>query len=160
MNVGDLDGDGKHEIVFPVADANAYGYHIYEWDGVVGSDNYGTTFSSVNNVEVGICCPDGAVFRGRTEQFEIDDVDGDGQNELIVAIRDGLNRGLLITTLAAGDDIVHNSGGGFETWSQEFKTENTEYGGGSPYHALPVDLNGDGQKEIVNHHWNNFNFFS
>ena len=99
MNVGDLDGDGKHEIVFPVADANAYGFHIYEWDGVVGSDNYGATFSSVNNVEVGICCPDGAVFRGRTEQFEIDDVDGDGQNELIVAIRDGLNRGLLITTL-------------------------------------------------------------
>ena len=160
VNVGDLDGDGKHEIVFPVADANAYGYHIYEWDGVVGSDNYGTTFSSVNNVEVGICCPDGAVFRGRTEQFEIDDVDGDGQNELIVAIRDGLNRGLLITTLAAGDDIVHNSGGGLETWSQEYKTESTERGGGSPYHALPVDLNGDGQKEIVNHHWNNFNFYN
>ena len=160
VNVGDLDGDGKHEIVFPVADANAYGFHIYEWDGVVGSDNYGTTFSSVNNVEVGICCPDGAVFRGRTEQFEIDDVDGDGQNELIVAIRDGLNRGLLITTLAAGDDIVHDSGGGLETWSQEYKTESTEYGGGSPYHALPVDLNGDGQKEIVNHHWNNFNFYN
>jgi len=158
--VGDLDGDGKHEIVFPVADADAYGYHIYEWDGVVGSDNYGTTFSSVNNVEVGICCPENAVFRGRVEQFEIDDVDGDGQNELVAAIRDGLNRGLLITSLAAGDDIAHNSGGSFETWSQEYKTLNTDYGGGSPYHALPVDLNGDGKKEIVNHHWNNFNLYN
>ena len=144
VNVGDLDGDGKHEIVFPSSDTQAYGFHIYEWDGVVGSDNYGTTFSSVCNLEVDICCA-GAVFRGRHEIFEMSDVDGDGQQELISAIRDGSTRGTLIASLAAGDDIVHNSGGSFETWSQEFLTNNNDYGGGSPYHALPVDLNGDGQ---------------
>ena len=159
VNVGDLDGDGKHEIVFPSSDTQAYGYHIYEWDGVVGSDNYGTTFSSVCNLEVDICCA-GAVFRGRHEIFEMSDVDGDGQQELISAIRDGSTRGTLIASLAAGDDIVHNSGGSFETWSQEFLTNNNDYGGGSPYHALPVDLNGDGKHEIVNHHWNNFNFYT
>ncbi|MBT5733876.1 T9SS type A sorting domain-containing protein [bacterium] len=159
VNVGDLDGDGKHEIVFPSSDTQAYGYHIYEWDGVVGSDNYGTTYSSVCNLEVDICCA-GAVFRGRHEIFEMSDVDGDGQQELISAIRDGSTRGTLIASLAAGDDIVHNSGGSFETWSQEFLTNNNDYGGGSPYHALPVDLNGDGKHEIVNHHWNNFNFYT
>jgi hypothetical protein len=55
---------------------------------------------------------------------------------------------------------VHNSGGGLETWSQEFLTNNDHYGGGSPYHALPADLNGDGKNELVNHHWNNFLFYN
>ena len=82
VNVGDLDGDGKHEIVFPSSDTQAYGYHIYEWDGVVGSDNYGTTYSSVCNLEVDICCA-GAVFRGRHEIFEMSDVDGDGQQVIV-----------------------------------------------------------------------------
>jgi hypothetical protein len=155
VNVADMDGDGKHEIIFPVADSEALGYHFYEWDGVVGSDNYGTTYSSVNTVEATI-----TGSRTRVENIEIDDVDGDGRQELITAMRDGTNRGMLISKLGDTDDIVHNSGGSFEVWTEEFKTLNTEYGGGSPYHALPVDFNGDGNKEIINHHWNNFNFYN
>ena len=156
VNVGDLDGDGKHEIVFPVSEANAVGFHIYEWDGVVGSDNYGTTFSSVNNLYNGT---ENNNKNLRHERFEIEDVDGDGQQELISVVRDG-SKGMIVSSLAAGDDIVHNSGGGFETWSKEFHNDYNDYGGGSPYHALPVDLNGDGQREILGHQWNNFNFHS
>ena len=154
VNVGDLDGDGKHEIVFPVSEANALGFHIYEWDGVVGSDNYGTTFSSVNGLYNGT---DNNNKNLRHERFEIDDIDGDGQQELISVVRDG-SKGMIVSSLAAGDDIVHNSGGSFETWSKELHTDYNDFGGGSPYHALPVDLNGDGQREILGHQWNNFNF--
>jgi hypothetical protein len=154
VNVGDLDGDGKHEIVFPVSEYGALGFHIYEWDGVVGSDNYGTTFSSVNGLYNGT---DNNNKNLRHERFEIDDIDGDGQQELISIVRDG-SKGMVVSSLAAGDDIVHNSGGSFETWSKELHTDYNDFGGGSSIHALPVDLNGDGQKEILGHQWNNLNF--
>ena len=154
VNVGDLDGDGKHEIVFPVSEADAVGFHIYEWDGVVGSDNYGTTFSSINGLYNGT---DDNNKNLRHERFEIDDIDGDGQQELISVVRDG-SKGMIVSSIATGDDIVHNSGGSFETWSKELHTDYNDFGGGSPYHALPVDLNGDGQREILGHQWNNFNF--
>ena len=154
VNVGDLDGDGKHEIVFPVSEADAVGFHIYEWDGVVGSDNYGTTFSSINGLYNGT---EDNNKNLRHERFEIEDIDGDGQQELISVVRDG-SKGMIVSSLAAGDDIVHNSGGSFETWSKELHTDYNDFGGGSPYHALPVDLNGDGQREILGHQWNNFNF--
>ena len=154
VNVGDLDGDGKHEIVFPVSEADAVGFHIYEWDGVVGSDNYGTTFSSINGLYNGT---EDNNKNLRHERFEIDDIDGDGQQELISVVRDG-SKGMIVSSIATGDDIVHNSGGSFETWSKELHTDYNDFGGGSPYHALPVDLNGDGQREILGHQWNNFNF--
>ena len=98
VNVGDLDGDGKHEIVFPSSNVDAEGYHIYEWDGVTGSDNYGTQPSSICKTEVDICCAadDGAGFRGDHERLTIFDIDGDGQQELITAIRRGSPRGTLI----------------------------------------------------------------
>jgi len=156
VNVGDLDGDGRHEIVFPVSAYGALGYHIYEWDGVVGSDNYGTQISSINNLYNGV---ENNNQDMRHERFEIEDVDGDGQQELISVVRDG-SKGTIISSLGAGDNIVHNSGGGFETWSIEFQTTNTDFGGGSPYHALPVDYNGDGKKEIANTHYQQNNSFN
>ena len=162
VNVGDLDGDGKQEIVFPSSNVDAEGFHIYEWDGVTGSDNYGTQPSSICKTEVDVCCAadEGAAFRGDHERLTIFDIDGDGQQELITAIRRGSPRGTLISSLGATDDIEHNSGGGLETWSQEFFVDNSNYGGGSPYHALPADLNGDGKYELVNHSWNNFAFYN
>ena len=166
VTVGDLDGDGKHEIIFPSSNKEAEGYHIYEWDGVMGSDNYGTTFSANCQVEVDTCCAGtsaddyGASFRGDHERITVADVDGDGQQELVTAVRRGGPRGTLIVSLSDGDDIVHNSGGGFETWITEFFVDRGSYGGGSPYHALPADLDGDGKHELVNHTWNYFNFYN
>ena len=161
VNVGDLDGDGKQEIVFPSSNVDAEGYHIYEWDGVEGSDNYGEQPSAICAVEVAICCgDDGSGFRGDHERLTIFDIDGDGQQELITAIRRGSPRGALVVSLSPNDDLEHNSGGGLETWVTEFQTNSNTYGGGSPYHALPADLNGDGNYEVVNHHWNYFNLYN
>ncbi|HIF28758.1 MAG TPA: hypothetical protein EYQ40_09605, partial [Candidatus Marinimicrobia bacterium] len=161
VNVGDLDGDGKQEIVFPSSNVDAEGYHIYEWDGVEGSDNYGEQPSAICAVEVAICCgDDGSGFRGDHERLTIFDIDGDGRQELITAIRRGSPRGALVVSLSPNDDLVHNSGGGLETWVTEFQTNSNTYGGGSPYHALPADLNGDGNYEVVNHHWNYFNLYN
>jgi hypothetical protein len=104
VNVGDLDGDGKHEIVFPVSDDDSEGYHIYEWDGVVGSDNYGTTYASVCQVEIDKCCAGdgagtatyGASFRGDHDRLTIFDVDGDGRDEFVQHIRRGLPNRLFL----------------------------------------------------------------
>ena len=160
VGVGDLDNDGKEEIVFPLASTGNEGWWVFEWDGVVGSDNYGTTYSSINRVEVDTCCEgDGSVFRGDHERTTIADVDGDGQQELVIMIRRGGTRGTLITSVSG--DIEHNAGGaGFETWVSEFFVDRGSYGGGSPYHSLPADLNGDGHMDLVNHTWNYFNFYN
>ncbi|MFH1851718.1 MAG: FG-GAP-like repeat-containing protein [Candidatus Neomarinimicrobiota bacterium] len=162
VSVGDLDSDGKEEIVFPLAQTGFEGWHIYEWDGVTGSDNYGTTYSSICAVEVDTCCfADLTAFNADHEAMMIFDVDGDGQQELISAIRrnSGGKRGTLI--MHVEDDIEHNAGGsGLETWVAEFFVDRVNYGGGSPYHCIPADLNGDGSYELVNHTWNYFNLFN
>ena len=82
----------------------------------MGSDNYGEQPSAICAVEVAICCgDDGAGFRGDHERITLFDIDGDGRQELITAIRRGSPRGTLVVSLQEGDDLVHNSGGGFET---------------------------------------------
>jgi len=160
VGVGDLDGDGKEEIVFPVSATGDEGWYIFEWNGVVGSDDYGDTYSSINSLEMDVCCSDDpSAFRGDHERTTIKDIDGDGQQELVIMIRRGSTRGTLITSVTG--DIIHNGGGsGSETWSSEGFINSDEYGGGSPYHSLPADLDGDGSYELVNHTWQNFNFYN
>ncbi len=160
--VGDLDSDEKMEIVFPLA-TEPSGWYVFEWDGVVGSDNYGDTFSSIISTEIDTCCAaDYTRFRADHEGAAILDVDGDGVTEFIVGIRrnaSGGKRGTLISYVEG--DIEHNAGGnGLETWNTEFFVDRGDYGGGSPYPPLPADLDGDGTFEIVNPTWNNFNFYN
>ncbi len=162
VGVADFDGDEKWEIVFPLA-SEPSGWYVYEWDGVQGSDNYGDIYSSIIQTEIDTCCAaDFKAFRADHERTTIIDIDGDGKQEMIIAIRrnaGGGKRGTLITSVDG--DIEHNAGGGgFETWNVEFFVDRGQYGGGSPYHALPADLDGDGTYEIVNHTWNYFNFFN
>ena len=166
--VGDLDDDGRHEIVFPVANDDAEGYHIYEWDGITGSDNYGTTFSAVCQVEVDTCCAGdgagtasyGSSFRGRHDRITIFDLDGDGRDELCIGIRDGAPKGTIIVSLDSTSNLVSGSEGGFEIWNTEFFVNRSDYGGGSPLHNLPADLDGDGHYELVQHTWNAFHFYN
>lgn len=163
MTVGDMDGDGKGEIIFPLA-SQPSGWYVYEWDGVTGSDNFGTQYSSVINTEVDTCCGSNRnSFTGAHEGIPyILDVDKDGRNEILLSIRAnavGGKRGLMVSSVEG--DIEHNSGGGFETWKSEFFVNAVDYGGnGSPYHAVPADLDGDGTWEIINHRFLNFNFYN
>lgn len=158
----DFDGDGKAEITFPLA-TTPNGWYVYEWDGVQGSDNYGTTYSSLITTEIDTCCgADPNAFRADHERVTVIDIDGDGKQEFITAIRRNAAGGLRGTLISSVDgDIEHNSGGtGFETWNVEYFIDRGNYGGGSPYQALPADLDGDGTYELVNHTWNYFNFFN
>ncbi len=165
VTVGDLDGDDKSEIVFPLA-SEPSGWYVYEWDGVTGSDNFGTRYSSVINTEIDTCCSNFRDFRADHDGIPyILDVDKDGKQEILLSIRRNTTtagavgkRGLLVTSVIG--DIEHNSGGSFETWVSEFFVDRGNYGGGSPYHAVPADLNGDGNFEIVNHTFNFFNFYN
>jgi len=170
VGVGDMDNDGKFEIYYPLShagedDLQMGGWYYFEWDGVVGSDNYGETFSSRNTVEVDLCCPDPLSFTGTTEYVTSGiDIDGDGQHEHISAVRGntaGTNRGTLIMSLI-GDLYTDNGSVGFETWQNEYYIDISTHIGayaGSPYQAIPADLDGDGTWEIVNHYWQNFCLF-
>ena len=160
VGVSDLDGDGKEEIIFPSSKIGMEGWHIYEWDGVEGSDNYGANVSSINTTEVEVCCIANIDdYRADHERVTIKDIDSDGKNELVIMIRRGQQRGVLITSVSG--DIIHNSGNtGSEVWTSEGFFDSENYGGGSPLHSLPADLDGDGSYELVNHTWQNMNFFN
>ena len=160
VGVSDFDNDGKEEIIFPSGKIGMEGWHIFEWDGVLGSDNYGTNVSSINDIEIEICCSASIdSYRADHESVTIKDIDNDGQNELLIMIRQGQQKGLLITSVSG--DIVHNSDNtGSEVWTSEGFFDSENYGGGTPLHSLPADLNGDGSYELVNHTWENMNFFN
>ncbi|CUT00370.1 hypothetical protein [Candidatus Kryptobacter tengchongensis] len=80
IEVGDLDGDGKLEIIYPVGrlktdftnHVNQRGYQVWEWNP---SEN---KFDGPY-----VIIPDTGMTRFRPENFVVDDVDGDGKQELI-----------------------------------------------------------------------------
>lgn len=162
---GDLDGDGKGEIIFPV---NGYGFFVYEWDGVIGSHKFGNKPSALipKNVQYGpsMGSLSGIANEGNlqftVENFEVMDVDKDGAQELITPKN--------LTAVANDDYLIISAVGtwdfeepGFSSFQIEASTRRTIaiYGGGSPYGVHPADLNGDGKNEIVFHNWNFGNYW-
>ena len=162
---GDLDGNGKKEIIFPLGHAPAdtvlsdtkwpRGIHIYE---CVGPNDYGTDpyiirLESIDPTTVNINW-------GRTEQGGLiaADIDNDGKQELLIGT---LN-------MAYNDNLAYNNG---KAWvvsleSGSFAEKNakfvTEYTYSSMAHALPddgdgyipcgfalADVDADGIKEVV-----------
>jgi len=146
---GDLDTDGREEVIYQVSNDGIY---IFEWDGVVGSHNFGTLPSQVI-----VSPPLGAVV-GSVEAMEVVDIDGDGQNELLVAYNSSPNendRYYVISALGGWD----TDSPGFSSFDIEFegiRTNLSTYGlaGGSPYALTPVNFDGAGNKEILIHGWN------
>ena len=151
---GDLDNDGKKEIIFQ---SNNNGIYIFEWDGVVGSDNYGTQPSQIINLSflTGTA--------GNCEYMEVADVDGDGQQELLVAYNSTPNdadRYYIIT--GVGDWSTNDPG--FSSFNVEFSYSRTAVGattyglaGGSPGAMITANLDGTGNKEILLHNYNQKN---
>ena len=171
VGVGDFDNDGQSEIYYSLshegdADSLMGGWYYCEWDGVIGSDYYGTTYSSRNQTELTICCDGSAeFFIGNTEYVTNGiDIDGDDRQEHISAVRrstPAVNRGTLVMSLV-GDIYTDNGSAGFETWVEEYYIDISTHIGtyaGSPYQAIPADLDGDGTWEIMNHYWQNFTLF-
>ncbi len=149
---GDLDGDGNAEIIFSrTIDGADGGVFVYEYKG---SDNdYGTEpiIDFPANIFSSIGLGD---FRTNREQGWVHDFDGDGKDELIMANRD--NKVYILG--------INGNAPGFASWQVEgghpdVHPEN-RFSGGSWWHSVPCDYDGDGTMEIVNHYWNFYGFWS
>ncbi|NNF03178.1 MAG: VCBS repeat-containing protein, partial [Rhodothermales bacterium] len=166
---GDLDNDGNWEIVYlagtgysQAQQAWPVGLYVWEHDGVVGSDNYGTMPASVADFYAldGRDAPSFAY----SQQIVVDDVDGDGVHEALVPAN-GPNANDVMYILSVTPDADFESGGfgtTFETWVIEGSETPRErnIGGGSAYAVTTGDFNGDGNRDISWHSWNSFNFFN
>ncbi|MGB2870081.1 MAG: FG-GAP-like repeat-containing protein [Bacteroidota bacterium] len=147
---GDLDNDGKKEIIFQ---SQNNGIYVFEWDGVVGSDNYGTQPSQV--IGAGVLTD----LSGNAEYMEVEDVDGDGQNELLVAINAANSSGDTYYIIHVVGDWSTNDPG-FSTAEVEYSVTRNNLaawgGGGSPYAMIAGNLEGASNKKTIL--VTNFNF--
>ncbi len=153
---GDLDGDGRGEIVFfsgdGFADGSPFPYGMYVFEHTGTDNDYGTEPTTVYELP-------NAPNRWRMEQIVITDVDNDGKQELMTG-NNGNNDGDNWWIISVEGDI----GSGFETWVQEAYLNSrvrdwdpVDRGGGSPYGIVAADLDGNGINEIVMSSWNSLN---
>lgn len=164
---GDLDGDGRGEIIY-VAGAGyntdldptlEVGVYVWEYDGQ-GDDNYGEYPASVGNFQsLQSIEPSGV----HAQKIWVQDIDGDDQQEVIFAAN-GVSAVDFFYVLSHSGDLETDGAGGFDTWNIELAhnpRDNADvWGSGSPMDAIPADLNGDGNMDISFHSWNYFNFFN
>ncbi len=146
---GDLDTDGKYEVICQVA---GVGICIFEWDGVTGSDNYGTTFSQL------IAPPVISSASGTAAYMEVLDVDGDGMNELLVAPNSSASADKKYYVISAVGDYSTNDPG-FSSFQAEMTVARDafpSYGlkGGSPVAVMAAQFDGAGNKELLLHAYN------
>ena len=191
VKTGDLDGDGLGEVIFFAGavhrtDTTA-GLHVYEWDGV-NDNGYGIASTTgpqptwVRNLH--------AVFNDSlgysyTENFIVQDVDGDGQQEIAFAYngdwrtphdggstkryygtKDGstpYSEDRFIIASVSGDigvlpQLVEEYSMSPRDVDKDGTRENG-LGGGSPQDILVADMDGDSKKELVCISWNNLAVF-
>ncbi len=148
---GDLDNDGLIEVIFQLS---GVGVVIYEWDGVPGSWNFGTSPSQIVNFEALA----GKSNSGNAEYMEVLDIDGDGANELLVALNSSPNENDAYYIVSGQGNWVTNNPG-FSSIKLEasfIRTELADWGisGGSPYALISANFDGQGNPEILLHNWN------
>jgi hypothetical protein len=151
VKVGDLDGDGFGEVLLSItqseAPAGVAGLHVFEWDGI-NDNGYGSSPDAIIPI-------DPTLTSGFTEDFIIDDIDGDGRQEIIYP-----NFG------DSGPDdrcYILSISGTFETsWSVVTEALYTRDAGdfeNSPYDVVTSDLDGDGFREAVFSIWDTGKIF-
>ena len=163
IRTGDLDGDGRGEVIFPRAGA---GFLVFEWDGVKGSHNFGKIPSAVIPLNVPYGPNYGALsglpneggLQTTVEQFEIADVDKDGVQELITP-KNVTPKDFFIISAVGQWDFESQGFASFQIEGNTYKLASTKFGGGSPYAIHPADLDGDGKMELVCHNWNYGDYF-
>jgi hypothetical protein len=140
VQYGDLDKDGNMEIIYPIGRTvsdSSRGYHVYEW-----SPDSGKFLGPY------IVLPDPSMIYFRPENFLVNDVDGDGQDE-IVDLGFGFANG--------NDDhvrIISISGtfeGGFSAPVVEYSLATGNFQNGRDFATVTAaiaDVDGDGKKEI------------
>ncbi len=165
VQTGDLDGDGMGEVIFfrgRYSDDPNRGLYIYEWNGTNNGYDlaYHNTLMSLSGDLVSTIT---------VEHFLINDVDEDGQQELIFA-SNGPSMGAhrsedFFSILSISGDI----GSGAEVLTEEFWISPRDVdrdgiiedrlGGGSGMNVQVCDTDNDGLKEVFCHSWNYFNMF-
>ncbi len=158
VTVGDLDGDGKGEIIVAMTGNSGdtlidhVGLWVFEWDGVTGSDNYGNNGQPSERYIDFLREPDGTLpDRVRSEDIAVGDFDGDGTQEVL-----WVNNASTVFDNAYIFSIIGDIGTGFTSVAVEKVFRRTDYGfGGSTNGAYgPMDLDGDGNPEGVIGVWN------
>lgn len=149
---GDLDNDGKKEIIYQI---NNYGILIFEWDGVPGSNNFGTLPSQVINSTT-LAAMTG--IAGNTEYMEIGDVDGDFQNELLVFYNSTPNSNDKFYIIGAIGDWSTGDPG-FSGFQAEYAKSRVDLAawdmnGGTPYSMHIANFDGQGNPELLFQAWN------
>jgi len=147
VRTGDLDGDGMKEIIFPLSNSTA-DYEVQVWEYTGTNNDYGTTPAFTLPMNYFVASGTGN-FRTNREVASVYDFDGDGMDELIMSNRDhsvyvlgvfGTFPGFASWTLEGGDPAI-------------VPINSKTFVAGSHWHSVPMDINGDGKKEIINHHW-------
>lgn len=146
VRTGDLDGDGKGEIIFPISKGSVdFEVQVWEWDGTTD-----------NNYVLAITLPFNAFaaqgignFRTNREVAMVYDFDNDGSDELIMS-----NRDHRVYVLGISGDVPGFGGWVVEGGDPAVVPINSNVYSISHWHSVPADLNGDGKKEIVSHFWN------
>jgi len=142
---GDLDNNGRGEIIYMGMRnlGEAYnGINVWEWDGVVGSDTYTRYVVPIliDGVEVDRYYGDRTLNTG--------DVDGDGANELLIAVNGSDNSSDVFVI----GSIQGTFSGGFYDLVVEYANVRTVSGdfNGSPWGQPNIgDLDGDGDLEAL-----------
>ncbi len=154
VRVGDLDGDGKQEIYFPTHN----GIYVYEWDGVKGSGNFGTSYSQIINDKTCQGLP--SAEANRIEAMWIGDLYGNGKQELVTVWNNNntANRLFLAVISASGSWSTNNPG--FSHFNLDYSIPvASSLGGGQPIEAFVGDFNGSGKNNIIVHSYNSVNAF-
>ncbi|MCK5331808.1 MAG: VCBS repeat-containing protein [Candidatus Marinimicrobia bacterium] len=177
VHVGDLDGDGKLEIITSVGrypDVNpGNGIYIYEWDGST-DDGYGTQADLIVNLHAAL---NDSLHESRVEGFSVGDIDGDGKDEILLASNGGSNPiyGTVDGSPAYSEDrfiilgVTGDIGGFGAALVEEFAVSPRDVnkdgvrenalGGGSPQDIVMCDTDGDGLLEAACFSWNNLAMF-
>ncbi len=144
FTVADIDKDGKMEIIVVVprasTDRESALLYVYEYDN--------GTFPSTPTVSSDLGLRPGMAYRAT--RIEVADVDGDGENEVVVTSRNddyggvGSGRTLMVHHFFGGDI----NPGTFGFFEREFIDSSSVLKGGAVYDMGITDFDGDGHKEI------------
>ena len=182
IGFGDMDGDGNHEVIFHIgryndttstsANTTDNGIYVYENTGDNLYDNvfHANMLTALND----------SLYESRVEGFTVDDLDGDGKHEILLA-SNGLSGGYYGTqdgTPKYSEDryivmgMTGSIGGSLQdaALTTEFAmaprdvdkdgSNENALGGGSPQDIIVADIDGDGLKEAHCLAWNNAAYFN